>query len=113
MNTVRARLDKDSSHWESRPTSVLDCLGALATPIQFLKSVGPKRAEQLAAAGLGTVEDLLYQLPFRYDDRRQLKKINAAALGREDSFVGQLVDLRSRYLPRRRMQMLSATLRDE
>jgi len=88
-------------------------LRALATPIQFLKSVGPKRAELLEAAGLSTVEDLLYHLPFRYEDRRQVKKIGAAVLGQEESFIGELVLLQSRFVPRRRMQMMSATLRDD
>jgi ATP-dependent DNA helicase RecG len=101
-----------------RPTkngtlSVRECLRALATPIQFLKGVGPKRAELLQAAGLSTVEDLLYHLPFRYEDRRQLKKIGAAVLGQEESFIGELILLQSRFVPRRRMQMMSATLRDD
>ncbi len=97
----------------SRPTSVRECLRALATPIQFLKGVGPKRAELLEAAGLSTVEDLLYHLPFRYEDRRQLKKIGAAVAGQEESFVGELVMLQSRFVPRRRAQMMSAILRDD
>jgi ATP-dependent DNA helicase RecG len=88
-------------------------LRALATSVQFLKGVGPKRAAQLQAAGLATVEDVLYHLPFRYEDRRQLKKINQAALGQEESFSGQLVLLQNRFNPRRRSQMLTAVLRDE
>lgn len=93
--------------------SVRDCLRALATSVQFLKGVGPKRAAQLAAAGLATVEDVLYHLPFRYEDRRQLKKIAHATVGQEESFSGQLVMLQNRFNPRRRSQMLSAVLRDE
>jgi len=88
-------------------------LRMLATPIQFLKGVGPKRAEQLQAAGLCTVEDLLYHLPFRYEDRRQLKNISAAVLGGEETFVGELVVVQSRFIPRRRMQMMTATIRDD
>ena len=90
-----------------------DCLRALATSIQSLKGVGPKRAAQLEASGLATVEDILYHLPFRFEDRRQLKKINQAALGQEESFTGQLVLLQNRFNPRRRSQMLSAVLRDD
>ncbi|HUR71721.1 MAG TPA: ATP-dependent DNA helicase RecG [Candidatus Limnocylindrales bacterium] len=93
--------------------SVRDCLRALSTSVQFLKGVGPKRAAQLEAAGLATVEDVLYHLPFRYEDRRQLKKINQAAIGQEESFAGQLVMLQNRFNARRRRQMLSAVLRDE
>ena len=70
--------------------SVRECLRAMATPIQYLKGVGPKRAEQLESIGIRTVEDLLYHLPFRYEDRRSIKKICDAALGEECSFVGRL-----------------------
>ena len=92
---------------------VRECLRALATSIQSLKGVGPKRAAQLESAGLATVEDILYHLPFRFDDRRQLKKINQALLGQEESFTGQLVLLQNRFNPRRRSQVLSAVLRDD
>ncbi len=97
---------------KSNPT-VRQCLRALATPVQALKGVGPKRAEQLEAAGLGTVEDILYHLPFRYEDRRQLKKINQAKVGQEESFTGQLAMLQNRFNPRRQSQMLTAVLRDD
>ena len=98
---------------QKRALSVRDCLRALATPVQYLKGVGPKRAEQLEAAGLCTVEDVLYHLPFRYEDRRQVKKLGAALLGQEESFIGEVILLQSRFVPRRRMQMMSATLRDD
>jgi ATP-dependent DNA helicase RecG len=93
--------------------SVRDCLRALSTSVQFLKGVGPKRAAQLEAAGLASVEDILYHLPFRYEDRRQLKKIADAVLGQEESFSGQLVMVQNRFNPRRRAQMLTAVLRDD
>src|SRR5215468_1168395 len=41
----------------------------LHTPIQFMKGIGPRIAEMLASKGIETVEDLLYYLPFRYEDR--------------------------------------------
>jgi ATP-dependent DNA helicase RecG len=44
----------------------------LATPLQFLKGVGPRRAKLLANLGLHTVEDALYYLPARHEDRSQL-----------------------------------------
>lgn len=43
---------------------------ASATPLRFLEGVGPRRAEKLEEAGPATVEDLLYVLPFRWEDRR-------------------------------------------
>src|SRR5437868_5657037 len=41
----------------------------LDTPVQFVKGIGPRIADLLAAKGIQTVEDLLYYLPFRYEDR--------------------------------------------
>jgi len=86
---------------------------ALQTSLQYLKGIGPKRAEQLAAIGLQTVEDLLYHLPFRYEDRRRIKKIAAAAIGQEESFVGRLVALQKKFNPRRRAQLLTGRLADD
>jgi ATP-dependent DNA helicase RecG len=44
----------------------------LQTPIEFLKGVGPQRADLLRKeAGVFTFEDLLYHFPFRYIDRTQ------------------------------------------
>ena len=40
------------------------------TELRYLKGVGPRRAAGLVTRGLGTVEDLLYVLPARYEDRR-------------------------------------------
>ena len=41
----------------------------LSTPAQYVKGIGPRIAGLLAAKGIATVEDLLYYLPFRYEDR--------------------------------------------
>ncbi len=38
-------------------------------PVQYVKGIGPKLAEVLREKGIATVEDLLYYLPFRYEDR--------------------------------------------
>lgn len=44
--------------------------------IQYLKGVGPKRAEKLNKLDIFTVEDLLDYFPVKYEDRRTVKKIN-------------------------------------
>ena len=45
------------------------------SPVQYVKGIGPRRAEALAAKGLQTLEDLIYYLPFRYEDRTNPRKI--------------------------------------
>src|SRR6266571_2912775 len=41
----------------------------LSTAVQYVKGIGPRIAEILAAKGIHTVDDLLHYLPFRYEDR--------------------------------------------
>src|SRR3954451_4170261 len=81
---------------------------ALQTRLRFIKGIGPKRAEQLAAFGLRTVEDLLYHLPFRYEDRRNVKTIREAVVGQTESFRGTLLAVQKKYNPRRRAQLMTA-----
>src|SRR5437868_9202913 len=40
-----------------------------STAVQYVKGIGPRIAEILAAKGIHTVDDLLHYLPFRYEDR--------------------------------------------
>jgi len=47
----------------------------LDTPVQYVKGVGPVRAEQLAGLGIETVEDLLMYFPRRFSLRRQAQPI--------------------------------------
>ena len=67
----------------------------LATPLQFLKGVGPRRAADLAHAGLHTVEDLLYRFPLRYEDRSRLQPIASLKPGQTASIAGRVAQLRS------------------
>ena len=53
----------------------------IATPLKYLKGVGPARAEVLESRGLFTVEDLLSYAPFRYEDRSNVKRIANLAPG--------------------------------
>jgi ATP-dependent DNA helicase RecG len=46
-----------------------------AIAITRLKGVGPRAAERLARLGLATLEDVLFHLPFRYEDRTRITPI--------------------------------------
>ena len=63
----------------------------LQTGIQFIKGVGPKLAELLAKRGIHTVEDALFCLPHRYEDRRQLIPIRQLKPGLTQVFQGTVV----------------------
>jgi ATP-dependent DNA helicase RecG len=81
--------------------------------VQYVKGVGPRRAEQLARLGIETVEDLLYHIPFRYQDRREIKKICHLQMGDEAAVTGQIARMERRFLARRRRWVLEAVVRDE
>jgi ATP-dependent DNA helicase RecG len=113
MNLPRRRAIKSPPATPGSSSSSQAAAGNLQTPLRFLKGIGPKRAEQLAAFGLQTVEDLLYHLPFRYEDRRHVKNINQAIIGQEETFIGALTGIQKKYNPRRRSQLLSGRLSDQ
>ena len=113
MQLSNRHADAEPQPEASTALSVQESLRVLQTPLRFLKGVGPTRAAQLESLGLRTIEDLLYHLPFRYEDRRQIKKIRHAIPGSHESFVGTLIHLQKKYIPRRRSQLLSAQLADD
>jgi ATP-dependent DNA helicase RecG len=48
---------------------------AAALPVTTLKGIGPAAAKKLERLGLRTVQDLLFHLPFRYQDRTRVVPI--------------------------------------
>ena len=86
---------------------------ALATPLQFLKGVGPRRAADLARAGLTTVEDLLYRFPLRYEDRSRLQPIASLKPGPSASIAGRIVHCGLRSTRRPGFKIFEALVKDE
>ena len=72
----------------------------LSTPIEFLKGVGPNRAELLKKeAGIFTFNDLLHYFPFRYVDRSQYHTVSE--LPQLDGYVqlkGKIVHVSERLI---------------
>jgi len=62
----------------------------LSTPVKYVKRVGERIAENLAKRGVETVEDLLYHLPFRYEDRANPRQIAEMKPGEMASLVGDV-----------------------
>src|SRR5215469_12809085 len=79
----------------------------LSTPVQYVKGIGPRLSEILAAKGLLTVDDLLHYLPFRYEDRLNPRTI---AELRPGEMATVIVEVRSSGLFRtRRMPIFQMT----
>ncbi|MFP1727591.1 ATP-dependent DNA helicase RecG [Lonsdalea quercina] len=60
-------------------------------PLNTLVGVGPSQANKLARIGLETVEDLLFHLPLRYEDRTQLYPINDLLPGIYATVEGEIL----------------------
>ncbi|MHC1738760.1 MAG: ATP-dependent DNA helicase RecG [Ignavibacteriaceae bacterium] len=61
--------------------------------IQFIKSVGPKRAESFAKVGIKTARDLLFYFPTRYLDRSTLLTSPKAFMYVENGYEGEITIL--------------------
>jgi ATP-dependent DNA helicase RecG len=68
----------------------------------YVRGVGPRVAELLAAKGVQTAEDLLYHLPFRYEDRQNPRSLDELKAGETASVIGEVRGaalLRTRKMP--------------
>ena len=85
----------------------------LATPLQFLKGVGPRRAADLARVGLHIVEDLLFRFPLRYEDRSRLLPIASVRPGAKVSVTGRIVHTALRTTRRPGFKIFEAIVSDD
>jgi ATP-dependent DNA helicase RecG len=96
----------------ARRVSVQCCMDFLASPLQYLKGVGPRRAADLERAGLHTVEDLLYRFPIRYEDRGTFQTIAALRPGVSASISGEVVSCGVRPTRRPGFRIFELLVRD-
>jgi len=82
------------------------------TPVQYLKGVGPARARLLSRLGINTIEDILYYFPWRYEDRKNLKKIRDLLLGEAETVSGEVVSAEVITTPRKRMKIFELGVSD-
>jgi ATP-dependent DNA helicase RecG len=76
---------------ESRsPAATIFTVLDLATNVQYVKGIGPKFAQILLEKGISTVEDLLYYLPFRYEDRLNPRGIGELRAGEMASVIAEV-----------------------
>ncbi len=62
----------------------------LSAPLTTLKGIGPRVAGRLEKLGLRCVEDLLFHLPYRYQDRTRIVPIGALRPGEEAVIEGEI-----------------------
>ncbi len=68
----------------------------LATPVQFLRGVGPARTELLERLGLRTVRDVLFNFPRDYEDYTDRREIDELEPGKFQTVVGTVEEVELR-----------------
>src|SRR3989441_487403 len=71
-----------------------------STAVQFVKGIGPRLSDILAAKGIHTVDDLLHYLPFRYEARRNPRGISDLRAGKMATVIAE-VRTSALFRPRR------------
>jgi len=79
------------------------------TPVTLLKGVGPGMAAKLDKIGLRSLQDLLFHLPLRYEDRTRITTIRDLVPGTHTNIVGEVTNSQIMQGKRR---MLVVTLND-
>ncbi len=72
------------------------------TSVQYVKGIGPRLADILAAKGIHTVDDLLHYLPFRYEDRLNPRSIPELRPGEMATVIAEVRNsglFRTRRMP--------------
>ncbi len=86
--------------------------GPLSIPLSEVRGVGPSVLARLHRLGLQTVEDLLYRLPLRYEDRRQVRRIAELREGRQEVFRGEVLAAGESVMPRSRRRIYEVIVSD-
>ena len=68
----------------------------LCSSLRGVRGVGLRRAEGLASAGITTVQDLLFTLPFRYEDRSRFVPLAEVTPGKRVTVSGSITTARLR-----------------
>ena len=98
--------ETSSMSYEMQPSLRMD------TPVQFCKGIGPKLAGLLKKLGIFTVEDALFHLPWRYEDRGNLKKIGRLTYGSYETVMGEVVSAEVTRTRRRWVQIFELVIKD-
>ena len=84
----------------------------LSLSIENVRGVGPRVLQKLVKMGVSTVGDALYTLPFRYEDRRVIRKIAELREGFQEVFCGEVLTCGEVLSSRARKRMFEAVVTD-
>ena len=81
-------------------------------PVQFVKGVGPRKAELLARLGIKTVADALDHIPYRYEDRRVQLRISELCYDRLQTVAGKVVSSEVIEVRRKGLKLFELVISD-
>lgn len=84
----------------------------LSTSIEKIRGVGPRVFQQLVKMGILTVEDALYTLPHRYEDRRQIRRIAQLRDGMREVFSAEILAAGETQTSRSRKKLFEVIVGD-
>jgi ATP-dependent DNA helicase RecG len=84
----------------------------LATPIEQIRGVGPQLQEKLRRMGVVSVEDALYTLPNRYEDRREIRRIAQLRDGVQEVFHGEILAAGETFTAKSRRRLFEVVVGD-
>jgi ATP-dependent DNA helicase RecG len=85
---------------------------SIAAAVQFIKGIGPRRSEMLAAHGIRTTGDLLDYIPFRYEDRTQFRPIPSLHEGEWGLICGEVCSIGGFETRRRGFSVFEMLVKD-
>ncbi|MCB1671950.1 MAG: DEAD/DEAH box helicase, partial [Pseudomonadales bacterium] len=92
------------------PTPSVSSRSLERVPLTSLRGVGPGIEKKLQNLGINNVQDLLFHLPFRYQDRTRINDIRSVRFGEHVQLQGELVASKVLFGKRRSLQ---CTLKDD
>ncbi len=84
----------------------------LESPVQYVKGIGPRRAEKLAANGIYTVANLLDYPPFRYEDRSHFRSLDSLQEGEWILIRGEVCNIGGLHTKRRGFSIFEMLVKD-
>jgi len=82
-------------------------------PVRFIKGVGPKRTNVLQRLHIATVEDALWTVPWRYEDRSVMTPIGNLVPGMIASICGVIEKCEAKRTRNRRLSVLEVGVEDQ
>ncbi|HMI44501.1 MAG TPA: ATP-dependent DNA helicase RecG [Gemmatimonadaceae bacterium] len=84
----------------------------LEMPVNYLKGVGPHRAEAMRRLGIVTARDLILHIPHRYEDASTITPIASLETGMDGTIIGKVIS--KGIIPTRKgLRIFQAVLKDE